>query len=496
MRFNPACKRDSHFKSEWPDLKESKGELFTARPSLRKLVVLVDNELFVEDTAAWNKESLLSGLLTHPYIRMVRYTDGALPPTATKMHSPWSGEFVPGWAILRPRHKETNEIREFVVANDETATIHAIYGNAALIARSDSSHPAYSDLPADEAAGKREADAIAARVAEEISADIYITRREYLTESPTPRTDNTSVCTPGDAVPLVGLFLRRQGVFMYFRSVDGGFQFNCSQRIYFFTGAMDLLPSAWRWSNACGQSAEATGDDGLAALSSSLVQRVERALQSRDDLFFALNTVGNRDSTDAALRSLDTALIFLMGAIDVSARVAHRVLQISLSQRNAGWQNPAWLQRVQLLAPGLAAIFNQGSDAQHLLEILRKFRNSVHGEALSPLTLSEGSKPERILVGLPREDLKAILDSMDALGGRSAWGVESPWENRMYSDPGILLDNILRRALVILNEIMHETPVEMLPDVRITPAACEPPSDPHGRYSEMKREGIRWQLGF
>ncbi|WP_159038205.1 hypothetical protein [Streptomyces sp. WM6386] len=496
MRFNSSGDRRRRSEFAWPDdASDDARELFEPRPPLRKIVVLVDHEILVDDSSPWSKEALLTGLLTHPYVQVVRYADDGPPPSAARITSPWGGEHVPGWAVLHQRH-EDGEVRGFITGDEQSVSGHAIYGNSALIARNDRNHPAYSSLAPDEALKRREADVLGARVAEEISADLYITRRDYLSGEAKYKAKNVLLCTPEEALPLLGLYLRRQGVFIYFRGVDGKFQYRCSRRLYFFTGALELLPSMWRWSTAFGQYALAANDDTLPALSSSLVQRVERALQSRDELFAALNMHGNRDSTDDALRSLDTALIFLMGALDASARAAHRVLGISVTPRNAGWQSRNWLERVAVTAPKLAAIFDEGSEAQHLLEILRKFRNSVHGEALSPLTVKEGSDPERILVSLPREDLQAILNSMDALGGRDAWGVESHWDNHMHAGPGTLLGETLERVVSVLNRIMQETPVESLQGVHVTPAQCMPPNDPSGRYSDMKREGIRWQLGF
>ncbi|MFF4868469.1 hypothetical protein [Streptomyces sp. NPDC000961] len=457
------------------------------------MTVLVDHDLEVEDTTPGSAEAFLFGLLTHPYIDVMRYSDDGPPVELERAETPWGHKYVPGWAVRGDR-SEDGEVREFTSGGDASYALHALHGNAAHIARIRTDHPSYGDIPPDEAVRKREADAIAALIAEGIGADLHITRREYLSGDSGHKGRGVTFCTPEEALPLVGLYLRRQGVFLYFRAVDG-FQYRCSERIYFFTGALELLPEIWRWSNACAQHAEASGDDSLPALSSSLVQRVERVLQSRDDLFAALNSRGS-SGMDALLRSLDTALIFMMGALDVSARVAHRVLGVSGAMRNAGWQSPQWLARVSTLAPPLAQVFADGSDAQHLLEILRKFRNSVHSEAITPLSLKDGSAPERIMVSLPRDDLTVILSSMDALGGRDAWGVDSRWEGRMHADPEKILELTFQRVLEILNAIMRETPVETLPGVHLTPANCAPPNNPSDRYSEMQRQGVRWQLGL
>jgi hypothetical protein len=357
-------------------------------------------------------------------------------------------------------------------------------------------------LTPDNAANRREADALAAGIAEEIRADLYVSRREYLHGKRKVSFKNARICTPEEAVSTIGLYLRQQGVFIYFRGTDGKFEFRCNEGLYFLTGSLELLPAVWRWSSGCAQFATSVGDTSLAALSSSLLQRVQRALQSRDDLCASLNLNQTRDTAEAALSSLDSALVFLMGAVDVSARVAHHVLGVPGSPHRAGWQyvDPSdprkWVERVRASAPRLAALVDPGTEGYHTLTVLRRLRNSVHGEAMKSLVRKDGRKAPQTLTGLPQQDLQEILDSMDVLGGRDSWGVDSAQPGFIHADPGILLEKILENILRLLDGIMLETPVERLPGVRLTPALCAPPADPHGRFSEMKRLGIRWQLGL
>jgi hypothetical protein len=49
----------------------------------------------------------------------------------------------------------------------------------------------------------------------------------------------------------------------------------------------------------------------------------------------------------------------------------------------------------------------------------------------------------------------------------------------------------------LLNKLMVNTPVELLPHVGID-LPNSPPVETHplGRYSEINRNSIRWQLGF
>lgn len=114
--------------------------------------------------------------------------------------------------------------------------------------------------------------------------------------------------------------------------------------LFYWVGTRELLPSAWRWFSACVQHSQAVGDDSLLLLGQSVLQRVQRALQVRDDVNVALNRPQNNDTADEALSSLDVFLLLLMGAVDATARVVHAVLGIAGGPHAAGWQRREWLR--------------------------------------------------------------------------------------------------------------------------------------------------------
>lgn len=204
--------------------------------------------------------------------------------------------------------------------------------------------------------------------------------------------------------------------------------------------------------------------------------------------------------SDEALGSLDTVLILLMGAVDASARVVHQVLNLTTSERSAGWQNDDWRKRVAAKAPTLAAVVDPGTTGKHTLTILRLLRNSVHGAALQGVMYFQDGTAETH-IGLPAQDEAAILAAMDAMGGRASWGVRSLGPGLSLVEPGLLVDRLFEAVVPLLNDLMRETPVESLPHVSITPDTFKPPIvDPSkGRFdtfSEWNRLAIRWQLGF
>jgi len=127
----------------------------------------------------------------------------------------------------------------------------------------------------------------------------------------------------------------------------------------------------------------------------------------------------------------------------------------------------------------------------------RPLRNSIHGEALSPLAVGQSGRRDRTLVGLPASQQTDLRAAFTALGGEAAWGVDEVIPGRIHADPGVLSEQLLPRVLRILNKIMHATPVEQLSGVSLELADLEPPIGPHSEsFREINRQSIRWQLGL
>jgi hypothetical protein len=238
-------------------------------------------------------------------------------------------------------------------------------------------------------------------------------------------------------------------------------------------------------------------------LAGSLLQRVDRALETRDAIHIALNQPQNNDVRDDALSSLDIVLILLMSAVDVAARVAHRVLNLpSSGEYQAAWQNRrknGWVEQVRALEPALAATVDQGTVNEQTLTILRLLRNSVHGAALQGIAFLEGGvrRDQETLTALPPADEPVLLAAMDALGGRAGWGVNAAAAIpvRTHVDPGILAERLFEHVLKLLNDLMKATPVEQLTHVLLAPAASSPPTG-DTVFEPWKRDSIRRQLGL
>jgi hypothetical protein len=449
-----------------------------------------------------DRKVVLASLLSNDLIEVHEYSD-TTPPKRVKplkiKRMPPPYPVYEGWAVSYPAQSGIGW--QVTIGDEEGYAVAGVRSQAPQLAKSDESQGVYLDLSSTDRQSKRENDVIALQVANQaVHADIYVTRRPYLhTKSRWASEPGLTVCDIDEAITLVSLYLRTQDQFILPGSAPG-VRFSYNRGLFFWVGARELLPEAWRWFSACVKYNTASGDDKLLFLGGSLLTRITKALQARDDVHVALGQPLNNDTSDDALGSLDVALVLLMGAIDASARVAHHLLGVTTSVRTAGWQSAGWLAHVTPTTPNLSALVQTGTPGEHTLTILRLLRNSVHGAALQGISYQAGGNHE-LLVGLPADDEADILAAMDAMGGRASWGFRPILPGKSHIEPAVLIDRLFEEVITLLNDLMRETPVELLPGVTLTPDDKKPPVDNPDRgqlntFSENNRLAIRWQLGF
>jgi len=481
---------------EWPPSEEGRAaSLFLGRRPYRTLVVLLDADVIPgADLSTRGKAQLLAGLLTLDLVECFRYADEGPPPEVARRHNGYVGEVVPGWVVLSPGDGAGRRVAR--VGDEHRISDYSLYDNAAEVTASEISSGTYTDRSPGDAAAQRRADVIAATVSEAIGADLFVTGRPYLHGKTLPIAHGVTFVDVDEALAVIGLYLRAQREYVTYRSPDGRDSVVMDCGLFFWVGAHELLPSAWRWSVAFAQHAAGAGDNGLPLLAQSVLQRTQRALQVRDEVHLALNRPQDNDTAEAALSALDVVLLLLMGAVDATARVAHRVLGLTSRAHRAGWQHDDWIKEVAAAAPTLGALFRPGTHEDHTLTILRLLRNSIHGEAMQAVGVGRPRR-ERTLVAMPALHEPKLRDALVALGGFATWGVEGLVVGQLHFDPGIFLEQLFRDVVAMLNRIMDEMPVECLAHVALPFDASLPPVGPDaGAFSEHNRRRIRWQLGF
>lgn len=484
--------------SVWPNNTSANSQLFSGRKSLRQIVVLVDADLLTPDDRPWtgpslNERSLLSNLLRSPLVRRFLYSDTGPPPEVTP-ETRAGASVYPDWVVLDPASTTNSWVAIF--SNGPGSFARAgVVSNMPTIAEGDATTDAYQELPAEVAAAKRRADALAVAIAKDgIHADLFITERAFLHKRGDYATRGVTVCTPREALAIIGLYLRSQDEFC----VETEFTFN--RGLYYWVGTRELLPSAWRWFTACLQHSQSISDNSLTLLAGSLLQRFDRALEARDRVHVALNQKQNNDLREDALSNLDTILVSFMATFDVAARVAHRILSIRGNEHQVGWQKKcrgSWWDQVNVAEPALAAVVAAGTAGDHVLTIVRLLRNSVHGAALQGVAYVQGRARQETLVGLPPQDEAELLAAMEALGGRGSWGVGPSGPYGTLVDPGLVVERLFDLVPCILNDLMDKTPIERLPGVQLSNENLGPPTgDGSNPFETWKRQSIRFQLGL
>lgn len=483
---------------EWPDnpsISWSDTSPFAPRAPLRKLRVVIDNELYkvAESPLVVTPEEILTGLLMHEYISCFRYADEGPPPEVKARTLEGWGEAYEGWVTVDPPDSQL-DTRGLVFFQSDAPMLGTAYVDRDHSARSDTT-AAYANVSADVAADKREADVLALQVARGIDADIFVTVRPYLYQAKLGSLA-VKLLRPKEAIAIIGLYLRSQGIYTVFRNND--IDFSMGRDVYFSVGAIELLPAIWRWSDACAQESQISGNRALSELAGSLIQRVQRALEARDELHRVLNRAQGNETRTRILSNLDIVLLLLMAASDITARVAHYALGLGdKSYHGAGWQRSGWIKKVRARDESLAALVDEGTAALHMMKVLSTLRNSIHAEVLQTLLVRESSTLPITLFNVPTTQISEFTKMIDDLGGQAAWGLQEVRSGEFHADPGIFIDQLFAHMLDLLNTVMNYTPVGRLPNIKRR--LLESPPEPRyalDRYSETNRNSIRWQLGL
>jgi hypothetical protein len=310
-------------------------------------------------------------------------------------------------------------------------------------------------------------DVIAAACAYAVGADLFITNRPYLFDASWDAASGVLAVRPLDALPLLGLYLRAQDVFTVRQTYPGGptGRINMDRGGFYTTATYDLLPSLGRWFGAVEAHSLAVSDDSVAQLAGSVVNRLQQALQDRDRVWIALNHPMLSDAGSDALDALDDVLLRLMGAIDITARVARAVIGLDEELSRSGWTSRTFLKAVRKKHRPLAALFDAGSPHRITLNVVSELRNTIHHTALPEIRINEWRGSQQTWVASREAQAPVVLAAADSLGGRQSWGVNEPTPGRFHLDPGRLSDQLIIHTANLILAVQDTTPVERLAGV-------------------------------
>lgn len=470
--------------------------LFVENSPFRKLVVLLDvNVLSDLDHEKEEKINLLAGLINLDTIICFHYADEGPPVDFTWRQHPKFGEVAPNWALIE-KNIESGE-RAVITYRNETLACHRIAGNTEEVAAIDMSTEAYRLLSPEEAIQRRKSDALAAKVAECIKADIFISDRTYLRMLQRDIVDGVTVVGVDDAIAIIGLYLRAQRKYISYRSAIDNSEYRLDRGTYFWIGTLELLPSIWRYETALSKNPSTSSDERAIFLWRSALQRLQKALEFRDDVYKGLNRATDLDAIESTITSFEAVALFLMGSIDALARITNLVLEIDSEPRNVGWQKSKWLKGLQDKAPDLHKHFENNAAGWHTIAILGAIRNSIHGIALLPFAETNLEIPNAFIIGLPEANARKLEKAFSFLGGSEIWGVKELMAGQLLFDPGILLEKLFEHVITTISRILVETPFESFPPISIKPLELYIPEFSRDNACHVSyRQNIRWLLGF
>ncbi len=187
-------------------------------------------------------------------------------------------------------------------------------------------------------------------------------------------------------------------------------------------------------------------------------------------------------------------LVWMMAAFDCVARLVPILFDLAGPVTNAGWQRERWVRALRRRSETLADFVSEPSAGWHLKQILSKLRNYIHGEALSAggVVLVVGDHALGSFMAIPETERQTILASLDALGGREAWGVAEPHPGyELHIHPGEFVERLLAYSIQLLNQLMVATPVQ-----RLVPDVPEENLQPGRTPMSVPDQRLLWQLGL
>jgi hypothetical protein len=194
------------------------------------------------------------------------------------------------------------------------------------------------------------------------------------------------------------------------------------------------------------------------------------------------------------LNHLDSFTLSLSAAFDVSARVGHITHGISGPERYAGWRRQKWLQRLPTDSAALLLVADN-SVGFHTLAILSALRNTIHERALDRIGMRSGPIGNQELVQLPAPLYGRLVSAVHALDGPAAWGIQPLGGGLLQAaHPDVIVEQLLPRALGLLDDLLAATPTGDLPGVDTIAIATAEAASRAGYGQAWVPASVNWQV--
>lgn len=414
--------------------------LYVSGHPRRNLIVVVDEDTITGPVDSADPHGLLRGLLSHSEIDMLRYASNGAPDDVATLETGWFPPAAMGWLVAE-RVDEADQLVSHTLThcNGEVITENAIVSG--LVSHFFKRLATLASVPV----GKTEEQAaLMLLAAGEIGADILITNHPLLRHAETLDTPGTiSVACVSEAIPMIGLYLRSRGE--YILSTVGAGSVTSNKRSFWERAALTFVPSFPAVVSGSVKLDQERASPELAPLARAALRRATRALEQRDAIRLLIDQQQDADVAEDTIAAFESLLLFLMGGLDATARLANGIIHLDFEGRYVGWQKKAWLKAVKAKSELLSELFTESSREWAALETLRTLRNFIHAEGFEAVFIESHGRVNATGIMLP-SDATEILDAIDLMGDRGEWGVRAVGSVHI-AEMGPLIDNLLLEVL-------------------------------------------------
>lgn len=410
----------------------------------RRLLVVLDTDTVDLEASGQDDSRLMAGLLRDDDIEVYRFSDRGVPASVPTIETEGWGSAPVGWLQVPPDEKP-DALRSHGLLWSDGDTIHeaAVGGDivpaiAMRIAKVRGEEPKFEGT----------SDALLVAAADEIGADILITRRHGLESLRSNFMYGLTISDVADAVSLGGLFLRSRG--KYYRVSWPQFTLKCNKAKFFEESALLFLPDQLEVLDRSRILAAARSEPDAAGLAASAFRRMSRSIERRDQVWRLINQPQNIDTAEDMLAIYEALLASLMGAVDATARLAHVIYRMPGQAHLVGWQKSQWSKQLKQHAPHLWEAFYTTSSHLSVLDTLRLLRNTIHSEGLESVAVREGNSAFATWIEVPRSNGKEIAAAASQAAPLADWGIQPLGADTFLADPGRLMECLISSILNLL----------------------------------------------
>lgn len=380
-----------------PSPTKDEGDLFSHRPSPRKIRILLDVEHLPDDDS--DSVRLFEALLDHERVFALAVE------SSTVMSSDHQTSRRPGFIRVRDVTEDAGDfgyrgLQLGWMIDDENTHLD---GSSTMASRG-CVYPARqigetkdvydrwvqdrADFSVDDAVNQ----AIVAEVARKAGFDILVSDASAAACHHLPIHDRVVVLSRAEAVPVIAHYLRRQHLFLADPTVNGYYATQ-SRHVFYAHGVHVLAPALREW-EAWNLHGSSPLQDEVRFRYVTIINRLARALGTRDDLIERLGHNLDEAGRVECMDDFDHLLLMLCGAVDVTARALHLAFgldecqeqnaKLHLNNNTKSWYHQQIVERfgeVPDEADALADLNLLRADIQVIFEL----RNSIHNVHIQPV---------------------------------------------------------------------------------------------------------------